>query len=125
MLVFYQTVESRQFTIQEPSKAYCPSMVDFRKPLFDPGSCVATPAAVDAIESAGMDATEFLDRHVTGDWGDLCEDDCQANEAALECGSRILSFYRLSTDQEIYIITDAKGDDGCRQTTTIMLRGEN
>jgi hypothetical protein len=99
-------------------------MVDFRKPLFDPGSCVATPAAVDAIESAGMDATEILDRHVCGDWGDLCEDDCQANEAALECGSRILSFYRLSTGQEIYIITDAKGDDGCMQTTTIMLRGE-
>ena len=99
-------------------------MVDFRKPLFDPGACVATPAAVSAIESAGMDATEILDRHVCGDWGDLCEDDCQANEEALECGSRILSFYRLSTGQEIYIITDAMGDDGKRQTTTIMLRGE-
>ncbi len=52
-------------------------LVDFRKPLFDPGSCVTTPAAVDAIESAGMDATEILDRHVTGDWGDQCKDDCQ------------------------------------------------
>ncbi|MBU6388145.1 MAG: hypothetical protein KGS49_19540 [Planctomycetes bacterium] len=99
-------------------------MVDFRKPLFDPGSCVATPAALDAIESAGMDATEILDRHVTGDWGDLCEDDCQANESALECGSRILSYYRLSTGQELYIITEAKGDDGRREATTIMLRGE-
>ncbi len=98
-------------------------MVDFRKLLFYPGACVATPAAVDAIESAGMDATEILDRHVTGDCGDLCEDGCQANETALECGSRILSYYQLPTGQEIYIITDAKGDDGCRQTTTIMLRG--
>ena len=92
--------------------------------MFDPGSCVATSAAVDAIESAGMDATEILDRYVTGDWGDLCEDDCHANNTALVCGSRILSCYRLSTGQEIYIITDAKGDDGKRQTTTIMLRGE-
>ena len=99
-------------------------MVDFRKPLFDPGSCVATPAALDTIESAGMDATEFLDRHVTGDWGDLCEHDCHANDTALVCGSRILSYYRLSTGQAIYIITDAIGDDGKRQTTTIMLRGE-
>ena len=29
-------------------------MVDFRKPLFDPGSCVATPAAVDANGSSGQ-----------------------------------------------------------------------
>ena len=99
-------------------------MVDFRIPLFDPGSCVATQAALAAFETSGMDASELLDRHVTGDWGDLCEHDCQANEAALECGSRILSYYRLPTGQKIYIITDAKGDDGCRQTTTIMLREE-
>jgi len=85
---------------------------------------VATPAALAAFETSGMDASELLDRHVTGDWGDLCKDDCQANEAALECGSRILSYYRLPTGQKIYIITDAKGDDGCRQTTTIMLREE-
>lgn len=99
-------------------------MVDFRKPLFDPGSCVATPAAVEAIEKAELDFIELLDRHVTGDWGDLCEDDYQANESALECGSRILSCYRISTGQELYIITEAKGDDGRREATTIMLRGE-
>jgi hypothetical protein len=99
-------------------------MVDFRKPLFDPGSCVATQAALAAFETLGMDASELLDRHVTGDWGDLDEHDNQANETALECGSRILSYYRLPTGQEIYIITDANGDDGKRQTTTIMLRGE-
>jgi hypothetical protein len=46
-------------------------MVDFRKPLFDPGSCVATPVVLDAIESAGMDATEILDRHVTVDLGGI------------------------------------------------------
>jgi len=124
VLVFYQTVESRQFITREPLEAYCQSMVDFRKPLFDPGACAATPAALDAIEEAGLEFIELLDRHVTGDWGDLCEHDCQANEAALECGSRILSYYRLPTGQKIYIITDAKGDDGCRQTTTIMLREE-
>jgi hypothetical protein len=122
MDVFYLLARSGQFAhLVSPN---CLSMVDFRKPLFDPGSCVATPAALDAIENAGMDATEILDRHVTGDWGDLCEDDCHANDTALVCGSRILSYYRLSTGQEIYIITDAKGDDGKRQTTTIMLRGE-
>lgn len=99
-------------------------MVDFRKPLFDPGACVATPAAVNAIESAGMDATAILDRHVSGDWGDLDEHDAEANESALQCGARILSYFKLPTGQGIYIVTDAKGDDGCRQTTTVMLREE-
>jgi hypothetical protein len=124
MLVFYQTVKSRQFTTREPSEAYCLSMVDFRKPLFDPGACAATPAALDAIEEAGLEFMELLNRHVTGDWGDLDEHDNQANETALECGSRILSYYRLPTGQAVYIITDAKGEDGCRRTTTIMLREE-
>jgi hypothetical protein len=99
-------------------------MVDFRKPLFDPGACAATAAALDAIESSGMDASELLDRHVSGDWGDLDEHDAEANESAIACGSRILSFYKLPTDQGVYIVTDAKGDDGIRQTTTIMLREE-
>jgi hypothetical protein len=99
-------------------------MVEFRKPLFDPGACAATPAALDAIEEAGLEFIELLDRHVTGDWGDLDEHDNQANETALECGSRILSYYRLPTGQKIYIVTEAKGDAGCRQATTIMLREE-
>lgn len=85
--------------------------------VFDPGACATPPAALDAIEKAGLEIIELLDRHVTGDWGDLCERDCQANEAALECGSWILSYYRLPTGQKIYIITDAKGDDGSRQAT--------
>jgi hypothetical protein len=39
--------------------------------------------------------------------------------------SKMLVFLQSNpTCQEIYIITDAKGDEGCRQTTTIMLRGE-
>ncbi len=84
MLVFYQTVKSRQFNTQELSEAYCLSMVDFRKPLFDPGACAATPAALDAIEEAGLEFMELLNRHVTGDWGDLDEHDNQANETALE-----------------------------------------
>jgi hypothetical protein len=99
-------------------------MVDFRKPLFDPGACAATSAALDAIHSSGMEATELLDRHVSGDWGDLDEHDAEANESALQRGARLLSYFKLTTGQGIYIVTDAKGDDGCRQTTTVMLREE-
>ena len=52
-------------------------MVYFRKPQFYPGSSVVTPAALDAIETASTDTTEIRERHVTGDWEDLCQLDCQ------------------------------------------------
>jgi hypothetical protein len=99
-------------------------MVDFRKPLFSLGRCVATPAAIQAIEEAGVDFGDILDRHVNGDWGELDNRDIQANESAIRFGSRILSLYRLSTGMEIYVITDAVGEDGSREVTTIMLRKE-
>ena len=37
---------------------------------------------------------EFLARHVTGDWGDLDDEDRSLNDAALIDGSRILSAYK-------------------------------
>jgi hypothetical protein len=76
-------------------------MVDFRKPLFDPGTCAATPATLEPIEEARLKFIELLGRHVTTDWGDLCEHDCQSNEAALECGARntiLLSAYIATRD---------------------------
>lgn len=40
-------------------------------PKFDPGQIVATPAALSAIRSSGQTPTEFLRKHVNGDWGTL------------------------------------------------------
>ena len=71
-----------------------------------------------------MNFGDILDRHVTGDWGKLDKHDTQANESAIRSGSRILSLYQLSTGCELYVITDAVGDNGSREATTIMLRTE-
>src|SRR6266852_404160 len=46
-----------------------------RKPLFDLGQLVATPGALAALEKTGQNAMEFLSRHVTGDWGEIPEED--------------------------------------------------
>ena len=54
------------------------------------GRIVATPGALHALREAGQSADEFLARHVTGDWGDLDDEDRQANELALIDGSRLL-----------------------------------
>ena len=99
-------------------------MVDLVRPRFTLGQTVATPAALKAIQQAGQSPAEFLDRHVRGDWGDLCDEDKQANEDALQDGSRILSAYHTSTGQKIWIITEAADEDDRREATTILLPDE-
>ena len=99
-------------------------MVDLVRPRFTLGQTVATPAALKAIQQAGQSPAEFLDRHVRGDWGELCDEDKQANEDALQDGSRILSAYHTSTGQKIWIITEAADEDDRREATTILLPDE-
>jgi hypothetical protein len=87
--------------------------------LFSLGQIVSTPGALLALEQAGNSATEFLSRHVVGDWGDLCLEDRQANQEALECGDRLLSAYRLNDGQKLWIITECD-----RSVTTVLLPEE-
>ncbi len=86
---------------------------------FSFGQVVATPGALAALREAGDVAYLFILRHVTGDWGDLDEEDCQANEDALRRGSRLLSAYRTSLGVKIWIITEAD-----RSVTTLLLPEE-
>ena len=50
---------------------------------FSLGRIVATPGALHALHEAGQSADEFLSRHVTGDWGELDQEDKSLNDAAL------------------------------------------
>jgi hypothetical protein len=89
------------------------------KTLFALGRLVATPGALAALEENGQGCTEYLERHVQGDWGDLCDEDKQANEEAVEQGLRILSSYRLNDGTKIWIITEWN-----RSATTVLLPEE-
>jgi hypothetical protein len=53
------------------------------KPLFRLGQVVGTPGAIEALKDAGQQPAEFLTRHVTGDWGDLCDEDKEENELSV------------------------------------------
>jgi hypothetical protein len=99
-------------------------MVDIVRPRFNLGRTLATPTALRVIEQAGQTPAEFLDRHGYGDWGDLSDGDRQANEDALQDGSRILSAYHTRKGTKLWIITEAIGDDGQREATTILLPEE-
>jgi hypothetical protein len=90
-----------------------------RKPLFDLGQLVATPGALAALEKSGQSPMEFLARHVTGDWGELCEDDRKENQLSLEKGFRILSSYETNAGDKVWVITE-----GSRCHTTILLPDE-
>lgn len=47
-----------------------------------------------------------LRRHADGDWGDLGDEDKQANEAAVEDDERIVSAYKFDDGRKMYIITE-------------------
>lgn len=95
-----------------------------RKPKFSLGRIFGTPGVVAALAASCQTISEFLDRHVHGDWGELSEFDRHANEEALKEGSRILSAYQTSLGEKIWVITEALGDDGKRASTCLVLPEE-
>lgn len=92
--------------------------------LFPLGQVVATPEALQAFADANCTALPYLARHLSGDWGVLCEEDQAANDQAIGDGSRILSAYLLPNEEKIWIITEAADDNGERSATTILLPDE-
>jgi hypothetical protein len=85
---------------------------------------LSTPGALQALERNHQTPFEFLQRHLSGDWGDLDEEDRQANERALVDGSRLLSAYKLKDGTKVWCITEAIGENGRREATTFLLPEE-
>ena len=87
-------------------------------PLFDGGKIVATPAALDVLDQAGISYASLLDRHFAGDWGNLVDEDKEENSFSIKNGFRILSSYD-TTAGTLWIITEAD------RSTTTLLRPED
>jgi hypothetical protein len=90
-----------------------------KKPLLKLGRIVGTPTALEEMAKANTNGMTLLLRHVTGDWGEVCEEDARENELSVREGFRILSAYTLSTGVKIWIITEAN-----RSATTFLLPSE-
>ena len=89
-------------------------MIAPSKPMAFPlGEVVATRGALAAIEAAGQSPIEFLIRHVRNDWGEVCADDRALNDEAVRDGDRILSAYRTSKDERLWIITERDRSSTC------------
>jgi hypothetical protein len=92
-----------------------------KKPLFELGVVVATPPCLEAFQASGDNPAVFLQRHLTGDFGDLSDEDRKLNEQAVVNGDRIISAYTLANGVKIWIITEAIGDDGKRASSCLLL----
>lgn len=57
-------------------------------------------------------------RHKNGDWGNVCQEDKEANDDATRQGFRVMSEYRFSGER-IWLITEAD-----RSVTTFLLPSE-
>ncbi len=77
------------------------------------GQLVATPGAIQAMAAAGQDPAVLIDRHRRGDWGEVGQEDWQANDQALQSGGRLLSAYTIGDDVRIWIITEADRSSSC------------
>jgi hypothetical protein len=75
---------------------------------------VITTAAAKVLAPA--EVSRAISRHSRSDWGDVVEEDRQANEEAVRLGYRLLSSYRDTKGVKFWIITEAD-----RSATTVLL----
>ncbi|MGF1916685.1 type I restriction endonuclease subunit M [Vibrio splendidus] len=69
-------------------------------------------------EKLGVNLSIYLQRHLNGDWGNVCIEDKITNDEATQTGERIISSYTISK-QSVWIITERD-----RSVTTILLSSE-
>lgn len=81
-------------------------------PLFPLGRVLATPGALNALVMAGQDPGELLERHQSGDWGDVSPADAAQNRRSVRYGWRILGAYQVGS-QRIWILTEADRSSTC------------
>lgn len=103
----------------ESDKTLPPIVLNSSSHRFPLGSLLITPAARTLLIENNADPSQYLQRHATGDWGEICEEDHQQNDFGVSHRNRLMSVYYLVPGQEdsrIWIITE-----GDRSYTTILL----
>jgi hypothetical protein len=84
---------------------------------FPLGQLCMTPTINDMVPYEEMIAA--INRHLTGDWGELNKANKVANDRALREGTRLVSAYSTKSGIRFWIITEAD-----RSATTILLPEE-
>ena len=87
--------------------------------LFDTGFIVRTPGAMLALIEAQVTESRLIERHQSGDFGELCDEDVSTNWDAIRLGGRVLSSYPVDPRTKVWVITEAD-----RSVTTLLLPSE-
>lgn len=104
------------FTAMTIHTVFLPS---FPPPLFPLGQVVATPNAIDALRTNNQSVFTFINRHQSGDWSEMSEDDQHANRDSVAGDTRILSSFAMLGGDRIWVLTEAD-----RSATTVLLPEE-
>ena len=80
------------------------------------GQIVSTPGALEAMAESGQTPEFFLQRHASGDWGQVDQEDWQLNDEAVKEGTRLLSAYTTLKGRKLWVITEWD-----RSSTTLLL----
>ena len=83
------------------------------------GRLFLTPGAIEALEDAGQQPSEFLARHAQLERGELCDEDHRENLFSVDKPLRIFSAFKTAKGEKLWVITE-----GSREATTILLPSE-
>ncbi|MFQ6591054.1 MULTISPECIES: hypothetical protein [Pseudomonas] len=89
--------------------------------FFEPGALMMTAGVHLLIEKELLNFHLYLNRHLSGDWGEICDKDKLSNEQALQYGERLFSSYEIEAgdQKKLWIITERD-----RSVTTLLLPSE-
>lgn len=82
----------------------------------DLGRMAMTRSVADLVASGRINPLRYIARHAVCDWGDVCADDWQANNLAMQTEGRLMSVYQVSKDLTVWVITEWD-----RSVTTLLL----
>ncbi|RMP46212.1 hypothetical protein ALQ26_04210, partial [Pseudomonas amygdali pv. lachrymans] len=85
---------------------------------FEMGRVMVTHSVQSLLQNSSLDVMQYLQRHATGDWGEISNDDWDSNQHALKADGRLFSGYDIDAEDEtrLWIITESD-----RSVTTVML----
>ncbi|WP_442490287.1 hypothetical protein [Halopseudomonas bauzanensis] len=86
--------------------------------LFPTGKVVMTRAVYELVRRGLVNPYPYLQRHLAGDWGDLCDEDKAVNLLALDEHGQLFSSYVIPVEgsPKLWVITE-----GDRSVTTLLL----
>ena len=87
--------------------------------MFELGRISVTAGAQHVLRDSGQSADEFIQRHASGDWGDVSEETRRANQENLEVGGRLESVYHTAHAEKLLVVTEPD-----RSLTSVMVPEE-